>query len=114
MALRLEWDHQHYEECAVNAFEKNRDSSSKKVKRLKGKERIDLLAFEWKATLDEILEASKQTRIIREQRTETMMVPPLQERVEEIMESARRSLKKVFNKKKKLEKGKNEKKNGIQ
>jgi hypothetical protein len=62
----------------VNDYEGNR-TPAKKVKKIKGQDRFNLLTFEWKASLDDILDADKETRIIRQQREETKMQNRIQQ-----------------------------------
>ena len=79
----------------MNDYEGNR-TPAKKVKKIKGKDRFNLLTFEWKASLDDILDADKETRIIRQQREETNMQSRIQQGVEEFVEYAEGSFPKFF------------------
>ena len=74
----MEWDHQRSEEYTVNDYEGNR-TPAKNVKIIKGQDRLNLLTFEWRASLDDILDANKETRIIRQQREETKMQNRIQQ-----------------------------------
>ena len=74
----MEWDHQRSEEYTVNDYEGNR-TPAKKVKIIKGQDRLNLLTFEWRASLNDILDANKETRIIRQQREETKMQNRIQQ-----------------------------------
>ena len=85
----MEWDHQRSEEYTVNDYEGNR-TPAKKVKIIKGQDRLTelLLIFEWRASLNDILDANKETRIIRQQRDETRMQNRIQQGTEEFVEYA--------------------------
>ena len=92
----MEWDHQQRsEEYTVNDYEGNR-TPAKNVKIIKGQDRLNLLTFEWRASLDDILDANKETRIIRQQRDETRMQNRIQQGVEEFVEYAEGSFPKFF------------------
>jgi hypothetical protein len=91
----MEWDHQRSEEYTVNDYEGNR-TPAKNVKIIKGQDRLNLLTFEWRASLDDILDANKETRIIRQQRDETRMQNRIQQGVEEFVEYAEGSFPKFF------------------
>ena len=45
----MEWDHQRSEEYTVNDYEGNR-TPAKKVKIIKGQDRLNLLILEWRAS----------------------------------------------------------------
>ena len=83
----MEWDHQRSEEYTVNDYEGNR-TPAKNVKIIKGQDRLNLLTFEWRASLNDILDANKETRIIRQQRDETRMQNRIQQGTEEFVEYA--------------------------
>ena len=79
----------------MNDYEGNR-TPAKNVKIIKGQDRLNLLTFEWRASLDDILDANKETRIIRQQRDETRMQNRIQQGVEEFVEYAEGSFPKFF------------------
>ena len=81
----------------MNDYEGNR-TPAKKVKIIKGQDRLTvlLLIFEWRASLNDILDANKETRIIRQQRDETRMQNRIQQGTEEFVEYAEGSFPKFF------------------
>jgi hypothetical protein len=81
----LDWNHLRSEELSVNDYE-NKRPLAKKVKKIQGQDRLNLLTFEWSASLDEILDACEETRNVRRQREDTMRQSRLQQRAEELKE----------------------------
>ncbi len=95
------WTHQSREEVSVDEYEQTRQNE-KKVKKLDTCTRIELLNTECETSLSEILRASQASALIRQQRIRTMRKSKSSERVEEMVESARKSLKRVLSSKSKI------------
>jgi predicted DNA-binding protein (UPF0251 family) len=94
----MEWHHQREEEHRLDDYEKN-FKKYEDVKMVNGVERIEMLTFDWRASLEDITHACEETEIIRRQRIETLTQSRSSERMEVMMENAKRTLKKVSLKK---------------
>jgi len=98
--MSMGWDHQHQEEHCLDEYEKCRSSFKKdSVRRINGVERIEMLAFSWSASLEEMTKACEETEIIRRQRVETMTKSKSRERIEALLEKPKKIMKKVSFKK---------------
>jgi len=85
----------------VDEYEQSRQNENK-VKKLDTSTRIELLNSECETSFSEIFRASQQSALIRQQRIQTMKKSKSSERVEEMVESARNSLKRVLSSKSKM------------
>ena len=83
-------------ELNIDLFEQKRSSKrSDTCPRLPASERFDL-TYESGATASAIIRAQKETDIIKKQRLKTMKQTKSQEKMEEMVETAKKSLKRVF------------------
>lgn len=88
------WHHQREDEHRLDDYEKNY-KKNKCVKRVNGVERIEMLTFIWRASLEDITQACEETEIIRCQRVETLTQSRSSERFEALLETTKRTFKKV-------------------
>ena len=96
LIFSMGWDHQHQEEHCLDEYEKcRRLFKNDRVRRINGVERIEMLAFSWSASLEEMTKACEETEIIRRQRIETMKKSKSRDRIEALLEKPKKLMKKV-------------------
>ena len=92
--ISIGWKAQKNEEFSIDDYEAGRVRSSR-CARIPARKRAEILLDEWEETMKDVVTASRDSKNIRNQRKETMQQTKRQQKVEELMESSRRALKKV-------------------
>ncbi len=83
---------------SVDDYENSRPVECKRSRddlKMDSSDRVNLLESEWETSLYEIMRASLESSSVRERRNKTRRRPKSAERVAEMVESAKHSLKKV-------------------
>ena len=92
--ISIGWKPQKNEEFSIDDYEAGRVRSSR-CARIPARKRAEILLDEWEETMQDVVKVSRDSKNIRNQRKETMQQTKRQQKVEELMESSRRALKKV-------------------
>ncbi len=101
--LTIGWEPVKTEELSIEDYEKRRMGNH--CTRIPARARHQILECEWDVPTSRLLKASIDVRVVRQQRLETMNQTKYSQKIEEALESTRRTIKKLsFNKNKNPEK----------